>query len=401
MSIQNFTRTALIGAVLTAAMLAAHAWYFQLAERMVGDVLLFVGLLGAWLLLFKLNLRSGAQVNASELLERDAVKVVEDSNAFHAELGRAIDDQLSQAHTELGNTQAILSDAIGKLVANFTAMADELRTQQAMTLFISDGGKSESNAKDKFEGFVQSTSDAMNTFVETTVQNSKHAMALVEKMDAINAEVSSILNILNEVENIAKQTNLLALNAAIEAARAGEAGRGFAVVADEVRNLSEKTNRFSNQIRTLVHNVNTSLESAEIAINTLAASDMTFVMESKQKVNTMMGELGELNETIAKNAVELNHSNGRVEQNVAAAVSTLQFQDMSSQLIGHAQLRLQAMREVAGQIGASAVAASQIDYLAQLDQCNRSLHDHVVSLDQKKTNPVAQENFNNGDIEMF
>jgi len=123
---------------------------------------------------------------------------------------------------------------------------------------------------------VVDTEKAMNEFVDSTVQNSKHAMELVEKMDAMSAQVDSILNILNQVESIAKQTNLLALNAAIEAARAGESGRGFAVVADEVRNLSEKTNSFSHQIRTLVGNVNDSLAEAEAAINKLAATDMTF-----------------------------------------------------------------------------------------------------------------------------
>jgi methyl-accepting chemotaxis protein len=233
------------------------------------------------------------------------------------------------------------------------------------------------------------------------VQNSKHAMELVEKMDNINVQVTGILSILSEVEGIAKQTNLLALNAAIEAARAGEAGRGFAVVADEVRNLSESTNKFSKQIRASVGNVSESLVAAEHYIDMLAATDMTFVMDSKRHVNSMKSDLSELNATIAKNAVELNIINAKVEQNVAVAVSTLQFQDMSSQLLSHAQLRMAALQEVANEMGKGADSPNRSKYLEQIAAYNRSLHEHVVTLDAKKSNPVAQDNFETGDIELF
>ena len=135
----------------------------------------------------------------------------------------------------------------------------QVQAQQTLSLFISGGGGKEQSSKDKFEQFVLDTQKALNEFVESTVQNSARSMELVEKMDEMSAQVDGILELVNEVEGIAKQTNLLALNAAIEAARAGESGRGFAVVADEVRNLSEKTNKFSNQIRELVDAVKQSL----------------------------------------------------------------------------------------------------------------------------------------------
>ncbi|HEX5338703.1 MAG TPA: methyl-accepting chemotaxis protein [Gallionella sp.] len=403
MTKSNFSHLVIIGAVCSGILLAINALFFNSANVFVADAVLLLFIVVLWGYLFR-QLNVAKKTPESERDEEQRfMPLIHDSNEFHAQLGREVSNQLNSAHTELGNTQAILSDAIAKLVDNFTAMAAEVRAQQALTMFISNGkeGEAGSSAKEKFETFVHATSDAMNEFVDSTVQNSKRAMELVEKMDVINEQVSGILGILNEVENIAKQTNLLALNAAIEAARAGEAGRGFAVVADEVRSLSENTNKFSKQIRSLVHNVNESLLAAETSINKLAASDMTFVMDSKQHVHEMMADLSALNETMAKNAIELSQSNSRVEQNVAVAVSTLQFQDMSSQLLAHAQLRMAALQELASQMSNGPSAQDRREYLEQIAAYNRALHEHVASLDERKSNPVAQNNFNTGDIELF
>lgn len=392
----------LLGALISGVLLTTHALYFQNLEIAIADALLLLALVVSWGYLTRRGNGEGA-AQKQEMSGQSDTLLIHESNAFHVQLGKEVSGQLESAHTELGNTQAILSDAINTLVTTFTALADEVRAQQALTMFITDGENSGdgNDSKKKFEHFVQLTSDAMNEFVDSTVQNSKHAMELVEKMDAINAEVGSILKILNEVEGIAKQTNLLALNAAIEAARAGEAGRGFAVVADEVRNLSESTNKFSKQIRALVHNVNDALVDAEGAINKLAASDMTFVMDSKQHVQSMMTDLTALNTTIAQNAIELHKINAQVEKNVGVAVATLQFQDMSSQLITHAQMRITALQEVANQMSTGGDKSDRAEYLQQIQIYQDALHEHVVTLDEKKSNPVAQDNFDTGDIELF
>ncbi|MFZ2301988.1 MAG: methyl-accepting chemotaxis protein [Gallionella sp.] len=399
----NNSRLAIIGTLISGVLLGGHALYFSSAGVVLADALLFLVLVPFWCYLLSRTGNAEKPPETGGLAVQGDVPLIHESNSFHVQFGKEVSNQLNSAHTELGNTQTILSEAISTLVSTFTAMAGEVRAQQALTLFITDGdaGSGGGNAKQKFEVFVHDTEKAMNEFVDSTVENSKHAMELVEKMDVINVQVSSILGILNEVEGIAKQTNLLALNAAIEAARAGEAGRGFAVVADEVRHLSENTNKFSKQIRTLVGNVSESLVHAEHYIDKLAANDMTFVMNSKQHVKSMMNDLTELNETIAKNAIELNHLNSKVEHNVGVAVSTLQFQDMSSQLIGHAQMRMAALQEVANEMSRGTDSPNRHEYLEQIAAYNRLLHEHVVTLDAKKSNPVAQDNFNTGDIELF
>lgn len=403
MSNTKYIRHTLTGTVMSGVLFGGHALYFDGVNVVLSDMLLFLFMVTGWVYLLK-QAGSGNETSNEDIpsIQGD-VPLIHESNTFHVQFGKEVSSQLSLAYTELGNTQAILGDAIAKLISNFTAMAAEVRSQQALMLFASneDGDEEGKSTKQKFEVFVNTTSAAMNALVDNTILSSRNAMELVEKMDAINEEVSEILGILNQVESIAKQTNLLALNAAIEAARAGEAGRGFAVVADEVRNLSEKTNKFSSQIRNLVGKVNSSLISAESSINTLATSDLSVVMDSKRHVQEMMDDLSELNKTTAKNAIDLRQINLQIEHNVAAAVSTLQFQDMSTQLISHAQMRMAALREVASQMSKGADSPNRHEYLEQIASYNSSLHEHVVSLDARKTNPVAQNNFATGDIELF
>lgn len=398
------SRSITAGAIVSGVLFCVHALIFRAGGVVLADLILFILVLLSWSFLVR-RIAEGSQAQIqtvhSQLQTENAL--IQESNSFHSKLGKEISNQISQANTELSNTQAILGDAIAKLVANFTAMAEEVHAQHALSLYISgengeDNGKS---TKYRFEQFVQDTQQALNEFVESTVQNSARSMELVEKMDEMSAQVGGILGLVNEVGSIAKQTNLLALNAAIEAARAGEAGRGFAVVADEVRNLSDKTNKFSIQIRGLVDGVNKSLVDAEESISKLATKDMTYVMDSKKHVESMMGDIAELNQTIAHNGVELGQSSARVEQNVAVAVSTLQFQDMSSQLIGHAQMRLTALQNVAIELGKGSARLDSQEYLELLAAYNRSLTQQVITLDEKKSNPVAQNNFETGEIELF
>lgn len=89
----------------------------------------------------------------------------------------------------------------------------------------------------------------------------------ITKIDNLNKSAGQINGIVNMISAVAEQTNLLALNAAIEAARAGEAGRGFAVVADEIRDLAEETKASTDKIKTLVNNLQNEIEDSVKAIN--------------------------------------------------------------------------------------------------------------------------------------
>lgn len=176
----------------------------------------------------------------------------------------------------------------------------------------------------------------------------------------------------------------------------------FIAISDGVRDLSEHTNSFSKQIHELVGNLGNSLSDSERSASVLTSGDAASLKESNQRVHAMMLDLSSFNEIVAKNAIELNMISSNVEQNVLVVISTLQFQDMSSQLIEHARMRMAALQEVANEMGKGrAGSPTHKEYMEQIAAYNRLLDKHVVSLDKQKANPVAQKDFGTGDIELF
>lgn len=236
-----------------------------------------------------------------------AEKMQESIASFEREIGDVSTALLGSAHS-LKDTSVSLSTAVEKTKSQSDSVSRSAGE-------ASGNVQSVASATEELTASIQEIGRNISDTAQTAQQCADTASISQSKLGALQDAVSEIVTVIQQINDVAEQTNLLALNATIEAARAGEAGKGFAVVASEVKSLAEATHKMTAEIDARVETVKSTAGETIDAVQGIIEQIST-VDEKTNSVAAAVGEQESSTQEIARSIVEAVNGTREVSENV-------------------------------------------------------------------------------------
>ena len=260
---------------------------------------------------------------------------------------------LSQGSTQLSqqmfDSVNLVKDSAGKI----TQMAESIEYVANTSTSLSNSAGQVSETTSSVMELLASGVDSSNTSQGTIEAVASEVENTAKELSLLQDESARIGSVLDVIKGIADQTNLLALNAAIEAARAGEQGRGFAVVADEVRALAHRTQQSTVEIQSMVEGLQAKSTNAVDSINrgnkltqdSLAQSEE--VVSALEKVGYAFQDVDNLTSQIASSTLAQQSATSNINDSMLAVVSlSHEINHGLNSVAAHADQQLKTSREV-------------------------------------------------------
>lgn len=249
-----------------------------------------------------------------------------------------------QIHTVIHETESAtttIADSFQAVISKATVQA-----RQAMELLEGTQGVMTDGSPQSLKDFIRVSDERLTKMADEVVRVADLSVKMVQELDGVQKRTQAIDGFLQDVEKLADQTSLLALNADIEAARVGEHGRGFSVVANEIRRLSNRSHEFSDRIRSHLKEVRVGLNKTYGDMRLLSAADVEHALQLKDEVLQLTRSLETKNREVADTVSSINAISKEISQDVQNVVVSLQFHDITSQQLNSMFLPMDDLRRV-------------------------------------------------------
>lgn len=252
---------------------------------------------------------------------------------------------LRNVEARLMESAGLVETSTGDLSRRFQELAGATREQgQQIHRLVQTAEILEFEGKElHVRDFTSMLIGVLDEEIKKILHISQAAMQMVYRMDAMLENLDMIEKVVQDIQAITRRTNMLSLNATIEAERAGEAGKGFGVVAEEVHQVAKSVSQLSSDARQSVEDIAENLRSGYTTLEEVANMDLNEVIVAKDKTEQFMGALLSKNTELTALLNKAGQSSEATASTVGQAVMAMQFQDRNSQYVENVNIILECL----------------------------------------------------------
>jgi methyl-accepting chemotaxis protein len=243
----------------------------------------------------------------------------------------AAGQELEQAYRDLWQVRSVVAGAVQQMGTGIHEVVKESAAQQELLSGLLSQVKSDAKGGGRFAQFVFNNEDLVGRIAGNLEESSQRVLGLVEQLGAVESAFRKLNAFSSSILEVSERIRILALNANLEATRAGAAGRGFAVVAGAVRELSNSYRTLTEEIRDTVDNASQTLTDTMVKAQAAAVVDQATVQNARTQMQRLQLSTVALRREMGETLQQAHQMNESIHHGVGECLNGLQF----NETVGH------------------------------------------------------------------